>query len=165
MIAGWTCSIATIAAILLAMLPVVNGQPVGELEAALYSSLSRTLWACAIGWMVFACLTNHGGLFNSLLSAPLFAPFSRLTYPAFLIHPIVIAAFYGSRPMSFQFSNYLMFYLIIGNIVITYTAALVLSSLFELPLISMEKTLKRKLASAHNSRCWRQTAAGQRNPA
>lgn len=138
----------------------MNGQPVGELEAALYSSLARTLWACAVGWMVFACITEHGGIFNSLLSAPLFVPFSRLTYPAFLIHPIVIVAFYGSRPMSFQFSNYLMFYLIVGNIVITYACALILSSLFELPLMRMEKIFKRKLQSNE-----RKLAGIDRNPA
>ena len=143
---GWTISIGTLLAILLAMQPAMNGQPPSELQSALYSALSRPLWACATGWMIFACMTNHGGIFASILSARPFVPLSRLTYPAFLIHPIIMAVFYGSRQSSFTFSHYLMLYLILGNIVITYASAFILSALFELPLLSAERAIKRALA-------------------
>lgn len=136
-------SIGALLAILLSMKPAMNGQAVGELESALYSALSRPLWACATGWMIFACMTKQGGVVQSILSAPCFAPLSRLTYPAFLVHPIVMAVFYGSRQSSFHFSHYLMLYLILGNIVITYASAFVLSALVELPLLSAERVLKR----------------------
>lgn len=128
------------------MQPAMNGHPPSELQSALYSALSRPLWACAIGFIIFACYTKQGGPIEALLSARLFAPFSRLTYPAFLIHPIVMAVFYGSRQASFQFSHYLMLYLILGNIVITYASAFVLAALFELPLLSVERAIKRTLS-------------------
>ena len=127
----------------MAMQPAMNGQPPSELQSALYSAFSRPLWACATGWMIFACITKHGGIFESILSARCFVPLSRLTYPAFLIHPIVMAVFYGSRQSSFHFSHYLMLYLILGNIVITYASAFILSALFELPLLSAERAIKR----------------------
>jgi len=130
------------------MQPAMNGKPPSELQSALYSALSRPLWACATGWMIFACMTKHGGIFEGILSAPFFLPFSRLTYPAFLIHPIVMAVFYGSRQASFHFSHYLMLYLILGNIVITYASAFVLSALFELPLLSAERVIRRAWASS-----------------
>lgn len=139
---GWGAAIGTYVAILIAMQPAMNGQTPSELQSALYSALSRPLWACATGWMIFACMTNQGGPVAHILSARCFVPLSRLTYPAFLIHPIVIAVFYGSRETSFHFSHYLMLYLILGNIVITYASAFVLSALFELPLLSLERTVK-----------------------
>lgn len=142
MLLGWALSLSTFAAILLAMQPAMNGQLLSEPQAALYSSLSRPLWACATGWMIFASMTNQAGPIGALLSAPCFAPLSRLTYPAFLIHPIVMAAFYGSRQSSFHFSHYLMLYLILGNIVITYASAFILAALVELPLLSIERVLK-----------------------
>ncbi|CAA2977395.1 Hypothetical predicted protein, partial [Olea europaea subsp. europaea] len=113
---GWTLALGTFGWILMAMQPAMNGRLPSELESALYSGLSRPLWACATGWMIFACITHRAGPIDKVLSARLFVPLSKLTYPAFLIHPIVMALFYGSRAASFQFSHYLMLYLILGNI-------------------------------------------------
>lgn len=147
---GWLVSLSTIFLILMAMKPAMNGKAPSEWESALYSSLSRPLWACATGWMIFACMTQNGFIFGHILSAKLFIPLSRLTYPAFLIHPIVMAVFYGSHggdQSAFQFSHYLMLYLILGNIVITYASAFVLSTLFELPLLSVERVVKRAWAA------------------
>lgn len=145
--AGWTASIGLILAILLAMLPTMNGRPASDLAAALYSALSRPLWACATGWMIWACITKHGGPFEWLLSARLFVPFSKLTYPAFLVHPIVMALFYGRQEPT-HFSHYLMLYLILGHIVITYASAFLLSALFELPLLQVERVIKRAWRSS-----------------
>lgn len=139
---------ASIAAILLAMQPAMNGHQLSEWQAAIYSSLSRPLWACSLAWIIFASITKQASgpfrLAERLLSAKCFIPLSRLTYPAFLVHPIVMAVFYGSRQASFHFSHYLMLYLILGNIVITYACAFVLATLFELPLISVERLLSRR---------------------
>lgn len=145
---GWAVSIGTIYAILMAMQPAMNGQPLSKFQAALYSALSRPLWACATGWMIFACMTKNAFVFGRILGAKAFIPLSRLTYPAFLIHPIVIAISYGSRQSNFQFSHYLMLYLILGNIVITYASAFLLSILFELPFLSAERALKRVWSSS-----------------
>lgn len=133
--------------ILLAMQPAMNGLPPSELLSASYSALSRPFWAIATGWMIFACITKHGGIFETILSAKCFVPFSRLTYPAFLIHPIVMAIFYGSRQERTHFSHYLMLYLILGHIVITYASAFVLSALFELPLLSVERVIRRAISN------------------
>lgn len=154
------------------MQPAMNGHQLDGWQSALYSSLSRPLWACSLAWIVFACLSKRndnnnynrrdrkqhqtssassGTLLNpfrlaqAVLEAKCFIPLSRLTYAAFLIHPIVMAVFYGSRQNAFNFSHYLMLYLILGNIVITYACAFILATLFELPLISIERLLSRRL--------------------
>lgn len=61
-----------------------------QLTAALYSSLSHSAWAMSLAWITIACSTGYGGPVNSLLSAPCLYPFSRVTYCAYLVHPIVI---------------------------------------------------------------------------
>lgn len=59
-------------------------------SAAAYTSLSHTAWACALAWIVVACSSGNGGYVNKILSAPVIYPFSRVTYCAYLVHPIAI---------------------------------------------------------------------------
>lgn len=47
----------------------------------------------ALAWIVIACSTGHGGVLNKFLSATCLYPFSRVTYCAYLVHPIIIRAF------------------------------------------------------------------------
>lgn len=61
-----------------------------RIGAAAYSSLSHTMWAVSLAWIIIACSTGYGGWVNELLSASCFYPFSRVTYCAYLVHPIVI---------------------------------------------------------------------------
>ncbi|KAG9509053.1 Protein dachsous, partial [Fragariocoptes setiger] len=116
---AWTATMFAFVAILMAMQPAMNGKIPSDYQAALYSSLSRPLWAICMSWVIYACMHGHGGFVDAILSAKIWIPFSRLTYPAFLIHPIVMALFYGSRHTTFDFSHYFMVYLILGNIAIT----------------------------------------------
>lgn len=109
--------------------------------AALYGAGSRTLWAVGLSWIVLACLTGHGGFVNSILSWKGFVPFSRLTYSAYIIHPVIMAIFYGSRESVFDYSPSLLTYFALGNIVVTYSLSFVMSLLFESPLIGIERVL------------------------
>lgn len=59
-------------------------------SAAAYSSLSHTAWAMSLAWIVIACSSGYGGYVNKILSAPIIYPFSRVTYCAYLVHPIAI---------------------------------------------------------------------------
>lgn len=43
-----------------------------------------------LAWIVVACSSGHGGYVNKILSAPVIYPFSRVTYCAYLVHPIAI---------------------------------------------------------------------------
>lgn len=58
--------------------------------AAAYSSLSHTAWALSLAWIVIACSSGNGGYVNTVLSAPFIYPFSRVTYCAYLVHPLAI---------------------------------------------------------------------------
>lgn len=69
-------------------------------------------------------------------------PLSRLTYLAYLIHPVLMGVFYGSRVESYQFSHWLMLSFNLANIFLTYLAALVMFLFIELPTRSLiERTI------------------------
>ncbi|GFG29906.1 hypothetical protein Cfor_09924 [Coptotermes formosanus] len=83
---GWTLCIGCLAALVYGL----YNTELDRLPAAIYSSLSHTAWALALSWIVIACSTGYGGYVNKILSASFLYPFSRVTYCAYLVHPIVI---------------------------------------------------------------------------
>lgn len=89
LVAGWCLSTGTI----LYLLYGLYKTELSQLAAAAYSSISHSAWAIALAWIVIACSTGHGGYLNKLLSATCLYPFSRVTYCAYLVHPIMIRAF------------------------------------------------------------------------
>lgn len=105
---GWFLSIGTLLAIVLVMYPANNGHPPGAALAGFYSSTSRILWSLALAWMTFAAYIKRGGFIDAFLALKVWIPFSRLTFCAYLVHPILIAIFYGTRRQTFDYSFYLM---------------------------------------------------------
>lgn len=153
---AWICASVSMLLVLFCMLPAFNQPHVvpSKLVSAIYSSLSRPIWALSVGWIVFACATNNcWPIVASLLGAKMFVPLSRLTYPAFLVHPILMAIFYGRSETVFNFSHLLMVYFIIGNLVLTYIVSYFLALAFELPMQMIERELRapsqQSLSSEH----------------
>lgn len=89
LVTGWSLSTG----VLLYLLYGLYRTELSKLAAAAYSSLSHSAWAMALAWIVIACSTGNGGFLNKFLSATCLYPFSRVTYCAYLVHPIVIRAY------------------------------------------------------------------------
>lgn len=83
---GWTLS----ASCILFLIYGLYNTELNALGGAAYSALSHSAWALALAWITIACSTGYGGYINSLLSMPAIYPFSRVTYCAYLVHPLVI---------------------------------------------------------------------------
>lgn len=84
---GWFLSTAS-------LVYLVYGLHVFHLDvagSALYASVGHSAWGAALAWIVIACCTGHGGCVNSALSCRLLQPLSRLTYCAYLVHPLIMA--------------------------------------------------------------------------
>ena len=69
-----------------------QGRVLTATENILYNMFSRTGWGVALAIVLFACHHGYGGPINSFLSMPFWIPLSRLTYTAYLVHPIVLIA-------------------------------------------------------------------------
>lgn len=76
--------------------------------AAAYSSLSHSVWALGLSWIVVACSTGYGGYVNNILSAPILYPISRTTYCAYLVHPLVIRLTAMNLDSPFHLGKYTM---------------------------------------------------------
>lgn len=77
-------------AVMLSLLYGLYDTKLDAYTSAAYSSLSHTAWALGTAWVIVACSTGHGGPVGRLLSAPSLYPLSRVTYCAYLIHPLII---------------------------------------------------------------------------
>ena len=60
--AGWTVAIGTIVAIVYGLYDYTQGEvELSNSTSAFYNAVHRTVWAVALGWVVFACVTGYGG--------------------------------------------------------------------------------------------------------
>ncbi|KAL4219116.1 hypothetical protein ACF0H5_021699 [Mactra antiquata] len=141
---GWLCA-TTVA--LLVLYGVYNDNPepkFNEDSSALYTATHRTAWGIAVAWVIFACATGNGGPINTILSWKVMIPLSRLSYCAYLVHPLVLNVYYGSRRTLMRWYDLEMIYLFLAHLCISYAAAFVISLTFESPMMGLERVLLRK---------------------
>ncbi|KAL4703979.1 hypothetical protein ACJJTC_000365 [Scirpophaga incertulas] len=133
--AGW----ASCCALLLFLIFGLYRANLSTAAAATYSALSHSLWAACVGWIILACSTGHGGWVRSILAAPVLYPFSRVTYCAYLVHPVVLrfVAMHLTHPI--HLGELLVFVLFLGLTVISYALAFIISVAFEAPIVTMLK--------------------------
>lgn len=113
-------------------------------DSAAYYALHRTGWGVAVCWIIFACATGNGGFVNDVLSWSPYVPLGRLTYCAYLLHPLVMSKYYENRMQPLYFTDYDTVYLFLGNLVLSYGAAFVVSLFFESPMMGLEKAVFKK---------------------
>ncbi|XP_060563003.1 nose resistant to fluoxetine protein 6-like, partial [Ruditapes philippinarum] len=109
--------------------------------SALYNATARIAWSLSVAWVILSCASGYGGPVDAFLSWKGFAPLSRLTYCAYLLHPIVITLQVYSRRTLEHWSDIELIYRFIGHMCITYASAFVISLAFESPMIGLEKCL------------------------
>ncbi|XP_067118598.1 nose resistant to fluoxetine protein 6-like [Centruroides vittatus] len=118
----------------------------GSVAASAYDALSRVTWSIAVAWMIFACTAGFGGKINTILSWKAWIPLSRLTYCAFLLHPIVIKTFFNSSPKPLFFQIDSMITVFFGIFLISYLCALLASLTFEYSTMALEKFILRRFS-------------------
>ncbi|KAJ8880699.1 hypothetical protein PR048_017169 [Dryococelus australis] len=117
--AGWTCSLAAMAAALQGAQGIVlETHHVSMFEASAYAGFARFVWSCGLVWLVFACIYGYGeflvrgshvtGLVNSILSMRVMQPLSKLSYCIYLSHWAVLLWRAGSKTNSEYFSMYIL---------------------------------------------------------
>ncbi|XP_052092431.1 nose resistant to fluoxetine protein 6-like [Mytilus californianus] len=142
---AWLAFTAVACTVLYGLHKDVTGDRLSTDVAALYTATHRMVWGACVCWVIFACATGNGGIINTILSWKVFVPLSRLTYCAYLVHPIVIYYYLLRRQRLIHFSDTEVTYEFLGHVVLSYAVALVASLVFESPMMGLEKALlKRK---------------------
>ncbi|XP_047103492.1 O-acyltransferase like protein-like [Schistocerca piceifrons] len=134
-ICGWLLSITGILALIYGLYNV----ELHPVTGAAYSSLSHSAWALALGWIVVACSTGYGGIINKILSSTKLYPLSRVTYCAYLVHPLMIRVMAMTTDGPFHLSIVTVLILFSGQVVASYILSFILSLAFEAPIVSLLK--------------------------
>lgn len=141
---GWAVSLLICLTIIYSPYSEKGNHIFSNSESAAYHALHRTGWGIVICWIVFACATGHGGWINEVLSWKAFIPLGRLTYCAYLIHPIIMLNYNMSRRQLIYFNIYEVIYMFLPNLVMSYGVAFILSLAFESPMMGLEKALLKR---------------------
>ncbi|XP_068725527.1 nose resistant to fluoxetine protein 6-like [Montipora capricornis] len=118
-----------------------GGTPFNKAENITYGTFSRFTWGVALAWVIYACNKGYGSLVNKFLSASYWIPLSRLTYSAYLLHPMVLGAYFGSFQHTVEYTDMLLAFYFVSAVVMSYAAAFVLAVCVELPMMQLESVL------------------------
>jgi peptidoglycan/LPS O-acetylase OafA/YrhL len=83
------------------------------------------------------------GIINDILSWRAWFPLSRLTYSAYLFHPVVILVYLGSLRETVFIDNLHMAYFFVAITGLSYACAAVLSLCVEYPMVAIERAILR----------------------
>jgi len=114
----------------------------------LFLTFARPLWAICWAIITFLCYYGHAPATDALLSHRFWTPFARLTYGAYLCHPLVIKLALGCAVNYYTFSGMDLVYRICGNIILAYSASFVVWCLIERPMMTFTTALVKSKKSA-----------------
>ena len=118
-----------------------NGHPFTKAENVMYFMFSRTVYSIGIALMIYACHNGFGGIINKCLSWSFWIPLSRLTFMAYLSHPIVLTLMYATMRFRFFYTDWLLIVLFAAAVVLSYSLALILAVTVEYPLANVENAV------------------------
>eukprot|EP01129_Flabellula_baltica_P005159 TRINITY_DN1843_c0_g1_i1.p1 TRINITY_DN1843_c0_g1~~TRINITY_DN1843_c0_g1_i1.p1 ORF type:complete len:679 (-),score=89.89 TRINITY_DN1843_c0_g1_i1:548-2542(-) len=107
----------------------------------LYICLSRSLFVFGMGLLCVTCYYGHGGIFRFIFCSNIFTVTARLTFSAYLVHPIIQFIFYKSTTKQMTWHIYSVIIYFIGFSVLSYFVAFCLYCLFEKPVMNIEKII------------------------
>ncbi|CAK8686761.1 unnamed protein product [Clavelina lepadiformis] len=147
---GWLLAAGTCSSIIYCLYPsFITGHVLDNNTAAFYNAMSRPMWAVGLAWVTVACVSGYGGPVNKFLSWRGFIPLSRLTYCAYLIHPLVIWWLVVSRETLLHYSISTIISIFLTTLVLANLLAYFIAMLIEFPVVELMKILQNKEDTAN----------------
>ena len=157
----WLLSAGLCFAVVYGLYNTLHGHILTQAQNISYFMFSRFSWGLGLALLVFSCHNGYGCVVNNFLSMKFWIPLSRLTYSAYLIHPIFLSVLYGTTRDTFVYTDYKVASMIVSNVVLSYGMAGVVAAFVEFPLSNLEIAVF-KLAGL-KQRASARMVAGQRD--
>ncbi|CAI5452809.1 unnamed protein product [Caenorhabditis angaria] len=139
----WIVAVIIAAACLFSTFQNDKGVKWSVFERATYYNLSRIGWSLAVSWVIVANHMGWGGPIDNFMSHPIWQPFGRLSYCAYLVHWMVLYYFLNlsDQPIHYYSIILMISHIAIPATILSYIAAFFWSCLFEVPVLKLEKLL------------------------
>eukprot|EP01130_Rhizamoeba_saxonica_P015510 TRINITY_DN6979_c0_g1_i4.p1 TRINITY_DN6979_c0_g1~~TRINITY_DN6979_c0_g1_i4.p1 ORF type:complete len:633 (-),score=77.82 TRINITY_DN6979_c0_g1_i4:66-1964(-) len=113
----------------------------GMIQKIFYFTFSRASFCCGLGIITVYFYNGYGGVVKDFLSHDFWTPLARLTFSAYMIHPMVMQIIYVSNASSVTWSPYNVSIDFVGFVVLSYFCALLLYIFVEKPFMNVEKVV------------------------
>lgn len=110
-------------------------------QNVLYITFSRPMWTTGVALLTYLCICDVGGPIDWFLSLAIWDPLAKLSYCAYLVHPIIMRVFYFNRRQLFFWSVWEYTSYFVANLFISYAVAAVVYCAVECPFASLEKVV------------------------
>lgn len=124
-----------------------NGYSWTRWQNTMYFAFGRLGYCSSVIAFLVLVVMDKANIILSFLGQPLWRPFAKITFAAYLVYPLAIT-------LNFQLSNDAIFlnyssiiYFMISNIVVSYLFGFVLHIFFEAPITNVIKLISRKLST------------------
>ncbi|KAJ8020481.1 Nose resistant to fluoxetine protein 6 [Holothuria leucospilota] len=141
---GWSAAMVAVFIPVFAMHFTSRDHPVPLWFGGIWMGTKRVMFASGVGWITYACITGNGGFVDAFLSAKIWLPLSRISYAAYLFHPIIMTHWIFTSKTEFHWNAYNVVYMFLSFFVVTYIVSFISSLLIEIPLVKMTKILTER---------------------
>ncbi|GBM28863.1 hypothetical protein AVEN_43579-1 [Araneus ventricosus] len=111
------------------------------LETAVYNGTKFLLTSCSFAWIIYVCFTGQAEFLNACLSWKALLPLGRLSYCAYLIHPIILFKLLLQTEDVMDFNIMLSISMYLYTFVRTYFISFIASMFYEMPVLSLSDWL------------------------
>jgi len=121
----------------------LNPYGVGQAVDVLYLAFSRPVFVISLFVVIFPALVGKGRILNLVLGHPVFNPFARTTYGAYLIHEILMLFIVLNYKTGYYMIYSDLLFLFVCFFIVSYIFAIILSLGVEAPVIRLETEFLR----------------------
>ncbi|XP_070564243.1 nose resistant to fluoxetine protein 6-like [Ptychodera flava] len=140
----WCVAMVVTLACIFGLYSTFQGNELSRGVTLLHHALAKLGFSLAVGWLVFACVTDHGGFIHRFLSWKFWIPLSRISFGAYLMHAFVMEIFVFNRDNLIFLSYANVVWIWIASMMAAYFAAFFFVLVTEKPLLRLEQVSWKK---------------------